>query len=88
MVRPLVVVKAAREEDAGVWYVESSDLPGLNAEAETLELLLEKLPALVLDLIEEGALETDGTDRTVVDEDLPIELIAHASAHLRIRATA
>ncbi|WP_174300857.1 DUF1902 domain-containing protein [Caulobacter sp. S45] len=33
----LVVVKAAYDAEAGVWYVESSDLPGLNVEAATVE---------------------------------------------------
>jgi predicted RNase H-like HicB family nuclease len=48
----LIVVEAARDEEAGVWYVESSDLPGLNAEADTIEALIEKLPGPILDLIE------------------------------------
>lgn len=29
----VIVVKAARDEDAGVWFVESCGLPGLNPEA-------------------------------------------------------
>jgi predicted RNase H-like HicB family nuclease len=83
----LIVVKAARDEEAGVWYVESSDVPGLNAEAETLEALIELLPPIVQDLIDEGALDgIDGLDMR--DRDLPIELIAHASTRLRIRAAA
>lgn len=28
----MIVVKAAFDSDAGVWFVESSDLPGLNVE--------------------------------------------------------
>ncbi|MBB5754308.1 DUF1902 domain-containing protein [Prosthecomicrobium pneumaticum] len=52
MARPLILVKAAHDAEAGVWYVESSDLPGLNAEAETLEGLAAKLPGIVMDLIE------------------------------------
>jgi predicted RNase H-like HicB family nuclease len=54
MTNPLIVVKAARDEEAGVWFVESSDLPGLNAEADTLDALVEKLPAVVEDLLEES----------------------------------
>ena len=87
MAGQLIVVKAARDEEAGVWYVESSDVPGLNAEDETLEGLIEKLPPIVRDLVEEGALdEIGGLD--LRDQDLPIELIAHASTRLRIRDAA
>ena len=35
MSKRVIVVNAARDPDAGVWYVESSDLAGLNVEAET-----------------------------------------------------
>lgn len=83
----LIVVKAARDEEARVWYVESSDVPGLNAEAETLEALIEKLPPIVQDLIDEGALDGIG-GLDAGDRELPIELIAHASTRLRVRDTA
>lgn len=88
MANRLIVVKAARDEEAGVWYVESSDLPGLNAEAETLEALVEKLPNLVLDLIEEGALNQGDDSGYQGAGDFSIELIAHASTRLRIPAAA
>jgi hypothetical protein len=83
----VIVVKAARDEEAGVWYVESSDVPGLNAEAATLEALIELLPPIVQDLIHEGALD-DVVGLEARDRDLPIELIAHASTRLRIRDAA
>lgn len=78
MADSIIVVKAGRDTEAGVWFVESSDLPGLNLEAETLEALADKLPGAVLDLLEESG-DFDG-------RDVPIELIAHAST--RVRATA
>ena len=78
MTSQLIVVKAARDDEAGVWFVESSDLPGLNAEADTLDALVEKLPALVEDLLEEAG------DRS--GRDVPIELIAHASTRTRAAA--
>jgi hypothetical protein len=34
----VIVVKAAFGPEAKVWFVEYSDVPGLNIEAETLEL--------------------------------------------------
>ena len=33
----VAVVKAAHDDDAGVWYVEHSDMEGLHAEGETFE---------------------------------------------------
>jgi len=80
MTRKRIVVKAARDSEAGVWYVETSDLPGLNLEADTLEGLLEQLPGAVTDLLEAGNLD-DGSE-----DDVPIELVAHASA--RVHRTA
>jgi hypothetical protein len=77
----LIVVKAARDDEAHVWFVESSDLPGLNLEADTLDTLIEMLPGAVLDLIEEGALDGGAS---FAGRDVPIELIAHAGTRLRI----
>jgi predicted RNase H-like HicB family nuclease len=78
MARGLILVKAAYDADAGVWFVESSDLEGVNAEAPSLEELLQKLPAVVLDRLEE-----EGFD----DVEVPIELVAHARTRVR-RGTA
>jgi hypothetical protein len=62
-------------------------VPGLNAEADTLEDLIEKLPPIVRGLLEEGALDgIEGVD--VGMADLPIELIAHASTRLRVKDAA
>ena len=89
MANPLIVVKAAFDgEFAGLVLSSSSDLPGLNVEADTLEALAEKLPMAVLDLVEEGGIEgyegiDDGGDR-----EFPIELIAHVSTRLLVRAAA
>jgi len=83
MTNRMIVVKAARDTEAGVWYVESSDLSGLNLEADTLEGLVDKLPAAIQDLLADGGLD-DGRDGE--DRDVPIELIAHASTRVRIAA--
>lgn len=77
MSNPLIVVKAAYDPEAGVWYVESSDLPGVNAEADSLELLAAKLPDIVADLIEASG-DTD------LRGEIPIELIAHTSTRVVI----
>ena len=61
----IAVIKAARDEDAGVWYVETSDVEGLHAEGETFEAFCQNVTAGVADLLE--------------GDDIPIEIIAHAS---------
>ncbi len=79
MARSIIVVKAARDADAGVWFVESSDVAGLNLEADTLEELAEKVPGAILDLLEASGEPHDGAD-------VPVELIAHASTRVRMTA--
>jgi Domain of unknown function (DUF1902) len=51
----------------------------VNAWAPTVQELSEKLPALVLDLLEEGDSDPD---------DVPIEIIAHVSTRVRRGAVA
>jgi predicted RNase H-like HicB family nuclease len=74
---PLIVVKAAYDADAGVWFVEHSDLFGVNAEAPTLEALVAKLPAVIGDLLEEAG---------SAEGEVPIEVVAHARALARVAA--
>jgi len=73
----MILVKAAFDPDAEVWFVESSDLPGLNVEGTTLEDLRAKIPLAVTDLLEMS--EHAG------EFDVPIEIVAHASAGPRSR---
>jgi len=77
--RRLIVVKATGDPEAGVWVAESGDVPGLVTEAETLDSLTEKLPGLIQDLLN----EEDGQD-----VEIPVEIVAHASSRVRIRARA
>jgi predicted RNase H-like HicB family nuclease len=68
----VAVVKAAHDNDAGVWYVEHSDLEGLHVEGDTFEAFCRNVASAVGDLLEgEG-------------HEIQIEIIAHAS----MRATA
>ena len=39
------------DENEGVWFVQSSDVPGLNAEASTLDALVDVVADLVPDLV-------------------------------------
>jgi Domain of unknown function (DUF1902) len=74
----LIIVKAGYDAQAGVWHAEDSDLPGVNAWAPTVQELSQKLPAAVLDLLEEeGDSDLD---------DVPIEIIAHVSTRVRLAA--
>ncbi len=66
----VVTVCAAYDDEAGVWYVEDSNLPGLVTEARSLEALRAKLPAIVEDIIEANGLDMHG--------DIPIEVTARA----------
>jgi predicted RNase H-like HicB family nuclease len=78
----IIVVKATFDEEGGVWFTESSDLPGLHIEGASVDELRAKLPGAILDLLE----ECDDDDHDCVD--VPVELIAHASSRVRIRADA
>ena len=53
----LVLVKVFFDDEAGVWTVEHSSLPGLAAEAATFEALIDRLPSMIADLIEENGFE-------------------------------
>jgi hypothetical protein len=76
MAGALIVVKAAFDADAGVWFVEDSgDLHGLNLEAPSLEALVAKLPDAVADLLQGSGID-----------EAPIEIIAHARTRVRLAA--
>jgi predicted RNase H-like HicB family nuclease len=47
-----IVVTALWDDEAGVWVAESEHVPGLAAEAETVEALLTKLDSLIPELLE------------------------------------
>ena len=75
LVQNVIVVRALRDEDAGVWVATSTDLPGLVAEADTMEALAAKLPGMIADLI--------GLDGTTSDlPEIPIHIIAEQTARV------
>lgn len=53
-------IKAEYDPDARVWWVAESDVPGLAADASTLEALAAKAGAMLPDLIEIHASEHSG----------------------------
>ena len=74
-----LVVKVAFDTEAEVWFIESSDVPGLHLEGSSVDDLYAKIPDAILDLLETTA---SG------DFDFPVEIIAHASRRVRGRALA
>ena len=48
----VAVVKAAHDDEAGVWYVQASDLEGLHVEGETFEAFCRNVTDAVADLLE------------------------------------
>jgi Domain of unknown function (DUF1902) len=72
----IAVVKAARDLDALVWYVEHSDVAGLHVEGETFDEFCHNVAVAVADLLEG---EGEGVE-------IPIEIIAHASLRARVAA--
>jgi hypothetical protein len=49
--RAAVRIRAEWDPEARVWFAESANLPGLVTEAETVELLFEKLRVMVPELL-------------------------------------
>ena len=47
-----ITIKAAWDDEAQVWYVKESNLPGLHIEADTPVELYSKLPGAIEDLLE------------------------------------
>jgi predicted RNase H-like HicB family nuclease len=70
----VVVVKAAHDDEGGVWYVEHSDVEGLHVEGETFEAFRHNVASAVEELLEGEAGE------------IHIEIIAHASIRARVAA--
>ena len=71
----VAVLKAAFDEDARVWYVESCDIEGLHVEGDTFEAFRRNVADGAADLLQgEGA------------ADIHIEIIAHASVRARVAA--
>jgi Domain of unknown function (DUF1902) len=49
-------VKAAWDDEARVWYVQDSNVPGLATGADTFEALIEKLKIVIPELLAENGL--------------------------------
>ena len=67
----IIHVLCAYDQEAGVWYVEKSDVPGLHVEARTQDDMLDELRRMVPELVRlnRELIEDDG------DMNVPIELL-------------
>ena len=70
----LIVVRATWDDEANVWVAESEDI-GLVTEAPTMEALRQKVPQMIIDL-----LECDGESGSF---DIPVEYISYSSQRVR-----
>lgn len=71
----LWTIRAEYDTEAKVWYSIDGDLPGLAADAETLEALAAKAGAMLPDLLEIHADQI--IDKSRLDGPHRIRIIAH-----------
>jgi hypothetical protein len=69
------VIRCAWDGEAGVWFVQDTDIPGLVTEAPTLDALRGKLPGMVRDLLDDEA-----------DVEIELDLIAHSHDRIVVNA--
>ena len=69
---------ATWDTDAGIWYVSESNVPGLNAEAATVEELRDELMELIPMLVEANS------KTTIKECDVPMELLFQQQAKLKV----
>jgi hypothetical protein len=77
MTSHLVVVKAAFDSEAGVWFIEHCTFPGLSGEASSFEELAKRVPNMLADLMEASGSTEEGQeirrDHRVIRHDHQIE---------------
>ena len=74
-----IVVRAIWDEEANVWVAESADVPGLVAEAATLDELSDILHTIIPELLDENA--------AVVSEgvtEVPLYVMAEHLSKVRV----
>ena len=63
-------IRAQWDSEAGVWVAESEDVPGLVAEADSPNVLVQKLRTLIPELLELNGVPSDRTARFHVRHEL------------------
>ena len=66
-----ILIKAEWDAEAKVWTATSADVPGLVAEAASIEKLRPKVLAMIGDLVEEGVVD-------VGFNEIPVHIVATA----------
>ena len=64
-----IIVRADWDAEAGVWVATSNDIDGLAVEADTLELIADKVRQAITDLVELNGFDSGGAD-------VPVHLMA------------
>jgi len=80
----LWTIRAEYDPEARVWYSIDGDLPGLAADAETLEALAAKAGAMLPDLLDIHADEI--VDKSRLDGPHSIRIIAHHEREFDVAA--
>lgn len=77
-------VRADYDPDSKSWYVFDSDVPGLSTGADSLEELEEKLPGMIVELLELNGHLFD--DKSRINGPHSFRLVAHHEAFRAIAA--
>lgn len=80
----LWTIRAEYDTEAKVWYSIDGDLPGLAADAETLEALAAKAGAMLPDLLEIH--EDQIVDKSRLDGPHSIRIVAHHEREFDVAA--
>ena len=81
MDKSIINVQARWDHEAQVWVASSDDVPGLITEAETTELLFEKLKILIPEFLEANGMLAK--DEYV---DIPLNLLSRREELIKARA--
>jgi Domain of unknown function (DUF1902) len=78
--KQMIIVRVAYDQEAKVWWTESSDLSGLNACAASLDEFRTVLPGMVHDLIELN-------EPSWLGRDIVVEIVAVGRESIEVPAT-
>lgn len=82
--RRKVNVTCAWDPEAQVWFVVDSSIPGLAADAESIDALVNKVRPMVADLMAcESALRRESKNEN--GSDVPFDLLVHDSLKSRLQ---
>jgi len=71
-----IIVRAEWDDEAKVWVATSEDIPGLATEADTMEVLRQKLHVMIPELIEANGLDFALTE-------IPLHIVTHQFDRVR-----